>query len=114
MAVDSEFLEAITTYIATVRAKAADGITVSELADATLSGMRLAMGLLDRLAMPGAEKKAEVLKLVAYFFDQFSDACVPLVAKPIWWIVKPAVRSLILSLASGAVESLLPVVRGVK
>ena len=111
MAVDSAFLDRISQYIAGVKSKAADGLSVSDLAEATIGGMRLAISLLDRLDMAGAEKKAEVLKLVAYFFDTFADSVVPLVARPVWWLVKPAVRALILSLASGAVESLLPLVR---
>jgi hypothetical protein len=111
MAVDSDFLAQIGAYISGVRAKAADGLSIAELAEATVGGMRLAMGLLDRVSMPGVEKKAEVLKLVAFFFDTFADACVPLLARPAWWLVKPAVRALVLSLASGAVESLLPLVR---
>jgi hypothetical protein len=111
MPVDKAFLDQIGQLIEVTKARFADGMSVSDLAEATVGGMRLAIGLLDRLEMPGAEKKQEVLKLVDFFFDQFADLCVPLVAKPIWWLVKPAVRALILSLASGAVESLLPLVR---
>jgi hypothetical protein len=111
MPVDKAFLDQISQLIEVTKARFADGVSVSDLAEATVGGMRLAIGLLDRLDMAGAEKKAEVLKLVAYFFDQFADLCVPLVAKPVWWIVRPAVRALVLSLASGAVESLLPLVR---
>ena len=111
MAIDSAILDQITGYIDMVRVKVKGGITVAELAEVTLGGMRLAIRLLDVLDMPGADKKSEVMKLVAYFFDQFADACVPLVARPAWWMVKPAVRALCLSLASGAVEFLVPVVR---
>lgn len=111
MPTDSDFLNQIGEYIASVRARAADGISVADLSQATIDGMRLAIGLLDKVSAPGADKKSEVLKLVAYLFDQFADACVPLVAKPVWWVVKPAVRALVLSIASGAVESLLPIVR---
>lgn len=113
MAIDSAVLDQITGYIEIARIKVKDGVTVSELAELTLGGMRLSIKLLDALEMPGADKKAEVLKLVAYFFDTFSDACVPMLARPAWWIVKPATRALVLSLASGAVEFLLPVVRSV-
>lgn len=110
--VDAPFLDRISDYISAARTKAADGLTVSELTELTVSGMRLAISALDRVdEMSGAEKKAEVLKLVEFFFDQFADACVPMLARPFWWLVKPAVRALILSLASGAVESILQFVR---
>jgi hypothetical protein len=114
MAVDSDYLDQITKYIETMRLRASNGLTISELSESVIGGMRVLIAALDRVSsMTGAEKKAEVLKLVAYLFDQFADACVPLVAKPVWWIVKPAVRTLVLSMASGAVESLLPLVRAV-
>lgn len=111
MPTDTDYLVQIEEFLTTVRARAADGLTVADLTQLTLDGMRLAIALLDRVTMPGADKKAEVLKLVAYLFDQFADACVPFAAKPVWWLVKPAVRALALSIASGAVEFILPVVR---
>jgi hypothetical protein len=114
MAVDSDILKQIEEFLTVTRARVADGITVADLTQITLGGMRLVIGLLDRVNMPGADKKAEVLKLVAYLFDQFSDSCVPFLSKPLWWIVKPAVRALVLSAASGAVEFLLPVVRSAR
>ena len=112
MPTDSQYLSQIEKFLIDIRYRASGGLTVAELAQSTADGMRLAMSLLDTVvSMTGEEKKAEVLKLVAYLFDQFSDACVPMLAKPAWWIVKPAVRALILSVASGLVEALLPTVR---
>jgi hypothetical protein len=110
---DASLLNTLTQYIESARAKARDGLTVAELAQLTISGMRLAIIALEKIDMPGADKKTEVLKLVEYFFDQFADACVPIYAKPVWWVVRPAVRALILSVASGAVESILIYVRSV-
>lgn len=104
-------LELIAHYIETARAKAGDGLTVAELAELTINAMRLAIVALDRLDMPGADKKAEVLKLVEYFFDQFADAVVPAWVRPFWWAIRSAIRALILSLASGAVESILLMLR---
>lgn len=111
MPTDTDYLAKIEEFLTTVRARAADGLTIADLSHLTLDGMRLAIALLDRVTMPGADKKQEVLKLVAYLFDQFADACVPFAAKPVWWLVKPAVRALVLSISSGAVEFILPVVR---
>lgn len=111
MSDEGDYLKKIEEFLIATRARVADGISVSDLAQITLGGMRLAIAMLDRVNMPGADKKAEVLKLVAYLFDSFADACVPFPAKPVWWIVKPAVRALTLSAAAGAVEFLLPIVR---
>jgi hypothetical protein len=114
MAPDTAYLDQISKFINDVRTRASDGISISDLTQDVMGGMRLAIQLLDAVsAMTGEEKKNEVLKLVAYLFDTYSDACVPLLARPIWWITKPAVRALILSIASGAVESMLPLVRSV-
>jgi hypothetical protein len=115
MAPDTAYLDQITKFLTDVRTRAADGISISDLTQDVLGGMRLAMQLLDAVnGMTGEEKKAETLKLVAYLFDTYSDACVPLLARPIWWLAKPAVRSLVMSIASGAIETMLPLVRSVK
>lgn len=111
MAGQSDFLKQMEEFLIVTRARVKDGISAADLAQITLDGMRLAIAMLDRVSMPGADKKEEVLKLVAYLFDSFADACVPFPAKPVWWIVKPAVRALTLSAAAGAVEFLLPIVR---
>lgn len=110
---DALFLAKIEAYIATARLKARDGLTVAELAQLTINGMRLSVEAFELVDMPGADKKAEVLKIAMFFFDSFADACVPMYALPMWWMVKPAVRALVLSLASGAVESILQFVRKV-
>lgn len=111
MPADSAVLDQISDYIELCRLRVKSGITAAELTELAVSGMRLAIRLLDVLNLPGEQKKAEVLKLVAYFFDNWSDACVPLVARPLWWLVKPAARVLVMSLASGAVDALVPLVR---
>ncbi len=109
-----EFLVEIEAFVTDIRERAGDedGLTVSDLAASSVSAMTLAIKLLDMRTLPGEEKKAEVLKLVAYLFDSFADRCVPMLALPAWWLLKPAVRSLILAVASGAVEPLLLLTRG--
>ena len=44
-------------------------------------------------------------------FDQLADKAVPLTVWPVWILVRPAIRSLVLALAAGAVEQILPLVR---
>jgi len=61
--------------------------------------------------MTGPEKLAEVLKIVAYMFDQYADLVVPFALKPVWWVIKPTARTIVLAMASGVVSSILPDVR---
>jgi hypothetical protein len=74
--------------------------------------MRLAVATLDDIAtMTGAEKKDLALVAAAALFDTVADRCVPLVAWPVYIIARPAIRALVLALAGGVIESLLPLVR---
>jgi hypothetical protein len=61
--------------------------------------------------MTGAEKKALVLEAVAALFDALADKAVPLAAWPVWILVRPAIRSLVLAIAAGAMEQVLRLVR---
>lgn len=102
-------------YIVIARAKAADGLTIAEVAELVISGVRLGIAAVDGVAsMTGAERKAAVMQLAGQLFDEFSDKAIPLPAWPFWLLVKPAARMLALALVSGAIESLLPLVRGEK
>jgi len=107
----SEFTDKISVYIEQARVRAADGLSVADLTTLTVDALRLAIGLLDHMDMEGTNKKVEAVRVVTYFFDMFSDACVPVVARPLWWLVKPAIRALVVSCAGGLVEALLPEVR---
>lgn len=109
---DTEFTDKIANYISAARLRASDGLTISELSTLTVDAMRLAVSLLDHMQLPGTAKKHEVLRIVGFFFDEFADACIPAIARPVWWMLRPATRSLVISLADGAVESILPLVRG--
>ena len=55
---------------------------------------------------------AVLVLIVGVFFDEVADGLAPIYAKPVWFLLRPAVRSLVLSLAAGAIESILPLVRG--
>ena len=107
-----EFSTRIESFLSALRERATGGITARELAASAVEGMALAISLLDMRLLPGEGKKEEVLKLAAYCFDTYSDKCIPMLALPMWWLVKPAVRMLLLAVASGAVEPLLSLTRG--
>lgn len=105
-------LTKISAFVQTARAAAADGLTWAEFGELMLSLLRLVVTTLDTVSdLTGAQKKAFALEAVASLFDAVADMAVPAVAYPLWILARPAIRSLVLSLASGAIEQLLPLVR---
>jgi len=108
----SDLASAVQAFLDTAVAKASDGITWAEFGELLIALLRLTVTSLDVVSgMDGAEKKALVMVAVGSLFDRLADQAVPPIALPVWWLVRPAVRSLLMSLASGAVEALLPLVR---
>lgn len=103
--------EKVRAFISIAKVKAADGLTVAEFGELAVALLRVAIAAADAIPVDGAERKTFVLNAVALLFDEVADKCVPFVAWPIWLIVRPAVRSLVLAAAAGAIESLLPIVR---
>lgn len=101
----------VRAFIATAKSAAAGGLTVAEFGELTVALLRVAMAAVDSLPDDGAAKKAWVLEAVGLLFDEVADKCVPTLAYPVWLVVRPAVRSLVLMAASGAIESMLPLVR---
>jgi len=110
-----EFSARVKWFVIYAKEAAANGLTWGEFGELLLALLRLAVQAADTLtAMTGAEKKALVMAAVANLFDAVADKAVPLHLYPLWVVTKPAIRSLVLALASGAVEILLPMVRSPK
>jgi len=103
--------EKVKAYVTVARLKAADGLSIAELSELTVSAMRMAIAALDSIPVGGAERKAIVIDFVGAIFDEFADRVVPLAAWPVWIVAKPTVRIVALAIASGATEALLPLVR---
>ena len=103
--------EKILAFIATAKEHAHDGLTLSEFAELAVALMRLVMAAVDGLPDSGAAKKQWVLDAVGMLFDEVAGLSVPMPLWPAWVIVKPAVRQLLLLAVSGALESMLPLVR---
>ena len=102
----------VNAFLQAAIAESADGLTWSEFGELFLALMRLVMAVVDQAAtLTGPQKKQMVLDALALLFDAVADKAVPAVAWPLWIIARPAVRSLLLALASGAIEQLLPLVR---
>jgi len=103
---------AVLAFIASARLKAAGGLTVAEFGSLVVEVIRLAVAGLDTITtLDGPGKKAWSLACVGTLFDAVADSCVPLLARPVWWIVRPAVRTLVLSAAGGALEQILALTR---
>lgn len=92
--------------------RAKDGLTIPEFAEIVLGAMRLAVSAADESPLENADRKAWVLSIVAALFDQLSGLAVPVAYMPLWVVVRPAIRALCLSLASGGIEFMLTVTRG--
>jgi hypothetical protein len=101
----------VVAFVAAAKSAAADGITVAEFGELTIALLKTVMAAIDSLPEEGAAKKAWALEAVGLLFDAVADKAVPTLAWPIWMIARPTVRQLVLLAASGAIESLLPLVR---
>jgi hypothetical protein len=101
----------VRAFVATAKSAAAGGVTISEFAELTVSLLKIAMAAADAIPVDGADRKVFVLNAVGLLFDNVADKAIPPLAWPVWLIVRPAARQLLLLVASGAIESLLPLVR---
>ena len=103
---------AVLALIAGARLKAAGGLTVSEFGSLVVEVIRLAVAGLDTInTLDGPAKKSWALSCVGTLFDAVADSCVPTLAWPVWFILRPAVRTLVLSAAGGALEQILKLTR---
>jgi hypothetical protein len=103
---------AVLALIAGARLKSAGGLTVSEFGSLTVEVIRLAVAGLDTIStLDKPAKKAWALACVGTLFDAVADSCVPTLAWPVWFILRPAVRTLVLSAAGGALEQILVLTR---
>lgn len=104
--------ESVRAYITTAKVAAKDGLSWSEFGELLVGLLRLAVQTLDRVAtLTGPQKKELAIAAAAALFDTLADKCVPLVAWPAYVVARPAIRALVLALASGAIEILLPLTR---
>jgi hypothetical protein len=105
----------VSAYLAAAQSATADGLTWREFGELLLGLLRISIETLDATStLSGPEKKELVLEAAATLFDTLADKAVPLAAWPIWILVRPAIRSLVLAIAAGAVEQILPLVRAAR
>lgn len=99
-------------FLTTAQKQSRDGLTWQEFGSLMVALMRLGVSTLDSVnTLTGPQKKVLVLEAVAVLFDTLAGRCVPIVTYPAFIAIRPALRVLILAIASGAVEALIPIVR---
>lgn len=104
----------VATFLAFCKERAAGGLTVAEFGELLLAFLRVCISAADTFPMEGSERKTWVLHAVGVLFDEIADALVPVYLRPFWPLCRSCARSLVLKLASGAIEALLPLIRGDK
>ena len=106
-----DVLAAARAYVLTARLAAADGITWAEFGELLTGLLRVLTQTAELLTLPGEEKKALVLTAAASLFDATADKCVSPWLWAFWLVIRPSVRSLVLAIAAGSLEQILPLVR---
>ena len=106
-----DVLAAGRAYVLTARLAAADGITWAEFGELLTGLLRVLTQMADLLTLPGPEKKLIVLSAAGRLFDAVADKCVSPWLWAFWVVVRPSVRTLVLAMAAGSIEQILPLVR---
>lgn len=98
-------------FVEAAKVAAKDGLTLGEFAQLSVSLVSLSADALESLPVEGAEKKKWVQDAVGLLFDGVADKVVPIYLYPIWVLTRSSVRSLVIAVAGGAVEAILPLLR---
>lgn len=108
----ADIAQKVSAFLEAAKAAAADGLTWREFGELLVALLRVSCDALDHVrGLTGAEKKAIVLEAAGSLFDLVADKAVPTAVYPLWVLTRPVVRSLVLAIASGAVEQVLTLVR---
>jgi hypothetical protein len=106
--------EKVMLFVQTAKGLAVDGLSLSDFGELLIALLRLCVSFLDSIPETGEAKKAYAMEAVALLYDELIDKIIPIWAWPVWIMLRPVARPLVMALASGAIESLLPLVRLVK
>jgi hypothetical protein len=106
--------EKVMLFVQTAKGLAVDGLSLSDFGELLIALLRLCVSFLDSIPEAGEAKKAYAMEAVALLYDELIDKIIPIWAWPVWMMLRPVARPLVMALASGAIESLLPLVRLVK
>jgi len=102
----------LNAFFVSAREQARDGLTWKEFGRLLVQLLYMAVDGLEAVStLTGQQKRDVAMAAAAVLFDSLADKAVPVAAWPAWMILRPATRVLVLSLASGAVEALLLILR---
>ena len=102
----------VSAFLVTARVSAKDGLTLTEFGCLVAALVRLTVETLDATkTLTGDEKRQIVLEAVGVLFDSVAVLCIPLSMYPFWYFVRPAARALVIAIAAGTIEMILPLVR---
>lgn len=107
----TEVMAAARAYIVTARIAATDGLSWAEFGELLSGLLRVLVRIADTLDVPGPERKAIVMVAVGALFDAIADKTSSRWYYPFWVAIRPAVRALVLAIAAGTIEHILPLVR---
>jgi len=108
----SDIADKVTAFLVSARSTAQDGITWAEFGALVAALVRLSVETLDATqTLTGAEKRAIVLEAVGVLFDTLAVLCVPMTAYPFWFVIRSPARALVVAIAAGTIETILPLVR---
>lgn len=106
-------MERAAAFLSTAQSAAAGGLTWAEFGGLLVGLMRTLVAAFDDVStLSGSDKKALTLEAVGQLFDLVAGRAVPLAVWPVWALCRPAIRALVLALASGGIEQILKLVRG--
>jgi hypothetical protein len=109
------FIVAAQRFLDSAREQARGGLTWAEFGSLVAALVRLSVEMLDAVqTLSGPEKKAIVLESVGVLFDTLAVMCVPISVYPFWFIVRAPARALVVAIAAGTIETILPLVRSSK
>ena len=101
----------VSAFVETAKRLSVDGLSFSEAGELATQMLRLVMSAIDSFPVDGPSKKAFVLESLGLLYDAVADRLIPLPLYPVWLLMRSPVRGLVLAVAAGAIESLLPLVR---
>lgn len=108
----NDISQKVSAFLVTAKVAAKDGLTLTEFGCLVAALVRLTVETLDTTkTLTGEEKRAIVLEAVGVLFDSVAVLCVPVAMYPFWYFVRPAARALVIAIAAGTIEILLPLLR---